>query len=224
MLPPPRRLTHRLELENITLRILDARIRQRLDLSIPDRQPGKQPTRLDHKLEDMRQRQKRQVRIGGRQVFVQKVPDGAHGGDNVLVREHDALGCARGPGRVHDAVHVVGIGTHGFLEVGLSEPLDLVNMHDLESLALAAQLVQQRLVCRSIVYDQTNGRTIVNHLDERRQEFRIGEHAAYAGLLERVGETGRTERVVRGADGDGGKGTGVGHDLPVDAACRVVSQ
>jgi hypothetical protein len=42
----------------------------------------------------MRQGQEREIRIDGRQVFVEEVPDCSNGGDDVLVREHDALGCA----------------------------------------------------------------------------------------------------------------------------------
>jgi hypothetical protein len=82
----------------------------------------------------MRERQECEVGILGRQVFVQEMPNRTDGGENVLVRKHDALGCTCGPRGIHDTVHIVRFRRDGLLHVVLAHALDLVNMHDTQAL------------------------------------------------------------------------------------------
>lgn len=166
----------------------------------------------------MGQRQKCQVRIDGRQVLVEQVPDGADGGNNVLVCQHDALWGTGGARGVHDAENVVRIGPDRFLWLLRAETFDLIDVDDFEVVPLRPELGQDCVRGFTVVYDEPDERTGLDHFRQRRQELGVGEHASYVWFLEGMGEPLRAERVVGGADGHRGKGAGVGHDLPVDAA------
>lgn len=171
----------------------------------------------------MRQRQKSEVRIDGRQVLVEQMPDGTDGGDNVLVCQHDALWGTGGARGVHDAKDVVRVGWDRFLWLVRPESFDLINVDDLKAFPLRPQLCQDLVGGFTVVYDEPDRGTRLDDFGQRRQELGVGEHASYVWLLERMGEPLRAERVVGGADCYCGKGTGVGHDLPVDAVHRLAS-
>jgi hypothetical protein len=92
--PFDRPSTHRLELCDIPLTTPHIRIRQRLDPPIPDRNPRKHPTRLHDEFQNMRQGEKGQEGILWREVFVEEMPDGSDGRDDVFVGEDDSFGCS----------------------------------------------------------------------------------------------------------------------------------
>ena len=82
------------------------RIRQRLDVAVPDDNAVVDHNKLDDKLEDVCKREVGNVGHARLEEVFEEVVDRSDRGADVLVREDDALGCARRAGRVHDAADV----------------------------------------------------------------------------------------------------------------------
>lgn len=132
--------------------------------------------------------------------------DGTDAGDDVGVRDLDALGRARRTGRVHDARDVVGLGQVALVRVLLAELGKLFERVDLQVIAaVRLDLVEGAfgdVLGAAVVDDQLERRRLGEGVCEGAEKRSLSEDTVHLGLVDRMLQAFLAERVVSGRKGD----------------------
>ena len=135
---------------------------------------------------------------------------GADAGDDVGVRDLDALGRAGRAARVHEARNVLRSGQVRLARVRLAKRDKLVKGVDLERVvavlgARRLERVERALrdvLGAAVVDDDAQRRRVGDDAGERVEEVGVGEDAVRVGLVDRVLQALLAERVVRRRERD----------------------
>mmetsp|Transcript_103327 Transcript_103327/g.292760 ORF Transcript_103327/g.292760 Transcript_103327/m.292760 type:complete len:206 (-) Transcript_103327:636-1253(-) len=163
---------------------LHAGVGERVRAAVADLDPQGGQRDLDEELEDVRQGQVGQETVRRRHPALEQVHAPRHRGDDVAVRDHHALGVARGARRVHDhgdvvrRRHVVG-GADGL-------PLGDELVDGVDVAARRGQLGPEPGVVVRQRHDVPHGSARGDDLDEDLQEPRVHDDHRRLRLLDAV--------------------------------------
>lgn len=125
--------------------------------------------------------------------------------NDVLVLEKDTLGGSGGPGSVHDAAKVFGLGRNRLDHVLLTLLSEFIEAENGQVRVSALELLNVLLLdfLMAVVNDELNVLGFFERVDELCKKMRVEEDEFGVSLLERVHETLLTECVIGGDNGHG---------------------
>jgi hypothetical protein len=146
---------------------------------------------------------------------------GAHGREQVAVRDQHALGVARRAAGVHDARERVGRGRalrdgarHLCGVLRGAERAEGVEVHDVDVAARALDALEGGCFRDTVEEDVFQFRRAGDDSGEGGEEVGVGEDGGAVWFVQRVGEAVDAEGIVCGGDRGGDGGAGVVHHLP----------